>query len=131
MACKLYRLGNGEKSFPCSVIWDLVHLLWCKPIFWIILKETHNCLYKKNSLIECIACVNSGRLNIIYIYSWWFCFLSAFYYAYVLNVELCVTTFPQNESLLQVLAMNGYQPTSIKLNTTAPRHQYSNMNRNR
>ncbi|XP_061169637.1 la-related protein 4-like isoform X2 [Saccostrea echinata] len=36
-----------------------------------------------------------------------------------------------NESLLQVLAMNGYQPTSIKLNTTAPRHQYSNMNRNR
>lgn len=36
-----------------------------------------------------------------------------------------------NESLLQVLAMNGYQPTSIKLNTTAPRHQYSNINRNR
>jgi hypothetical protein len=54
-------------------------------------------------------------------------------HAYVMHmyVELCVTTFPQNESLLQVLAMNGYQPTSIKLNTTAPRHQYSNMNRNR
>lgn len=59
------------------------------------------------------------------------CFILLSIYAYVMYVELCVTTFPQNESLLQVLAMNGYQPTSIKLNTTAPRHQYSNMNRNR
>lgn len=59
------------------------------------------------------------------------CLILLSIYAYVMYVELCVTTFPQNESLLQVLAMNGYQPTSIKLNTTAPRHQYSNINRNR
>ncbi|XP_048773600.1 la-related protein 4-like isoform X2 [Ostrea edulis] len=44
-----------------------------------------------------------------------------------------LSQWPTSPTLLDpsmVLAMNGYQPTSIKLNTTAPRHQYSNMNRN-
>lgn len=146
MARKLYSRGELVNIFLVSnviVVWysvclfcfvkptvkinvcvliDFMHRIWeLRVQFWMP--------YKSICLIP-IGCMCTTKV-VKYFISLVICFFLLSIYAYVMYVELCVTTFPQNESLLQVLAMNGYQPTSIKLNTTAPRHQYSNMNRNR